>query len=228
MITLIPFLLALAVLLVVGVTPFVGPFVLLLSLSLLVLWGMWKASASALTATGENVLRRAQASELFGRGGADDPDFTLVPSRRRLAEGNGASDRPVLTSPDGAARHERRAYAVPARLPLNHWALAGEWTIGRENVLLDQAGGSIAFRFHARDAHLVLSSGARDPIPFRVLLDGEAPGPSHGVDVDVDGNGVLVDGRLYQLIREQDDVRERTLEITFLEPGVEAYAFTFG
>ena len=177
MITLIPFLLALAVLLVVGVTPFVGPFVLLLSLSLLVLWGMWKASASALTATGENVLRRAQASELFGRGGADDPDFTLVPSRRRLAEGNGASDRPVLTSPDGAARHERRAYAVPARLPLNHWALAGEWTIGRENVLLDQAGGSIAFRFHARDAHLVLSSGARDPIPFRVLLDGEAPGP---------------------------------------------------
>ena len=228
MITLIPFLLALAVLLVVGVTPFVGPFVLLLSLSLLVLWGMWKASASALTATGENVLRRAQASELFGRGGADDPDFTLVPSRRRLAEGNGASDRPVLTSPDGAARHERRAYAAPARLPLNHWALAGEWTIGRENVLLDQAGGSIAFRFHARDAHLVLSSGARDPIPFRVLLDGEAPGPSHGVDVDVDGNGVLVDGRLYQLIREQDDVRERTLEITFLEPGVEAYAFTFG
>ena len=228
MITLIPFLLALAVLLVVGVTPFVGPFVLLLSLSLLVLWGMWKASASALTATGENVLRRAQASELFGRGGADDPDFTLVPSRRRLAEGNGASDRPVLTSPDGAARHERRAYAVPARLPLNHWALAGEWTIGRENVLLDQAGGSIAFRFHARDAHLVLSSGARDPIPFRVLLDGEAPGPSHGVDVDVDGNGVLVDGRLYQLIREQADVRERTLEITFLEPGVEAYAFTFG
>lgn len=228
MITLIPFLLALAVLLVVGVTPFVGPFVLLLSVSVLVLWGMWKASASALTATGENVLRRAQASELFGRGGADDPDFTLVPSRRRLAEENGASDRPVWSSPDGAARHERRAYAVPARLPLNHWALAGEWTIGRENVLLDQAGGSIAFRFHARDAHLVLSSGARDPIPFRVLLDGEAPGPSHGVDVGADGNGVLVDGRLYQLIREHDDVRERTLEITFLEPGVEAYAFTFG
>ena len=228
MITLIPFLLALAVLLVVSLAPFVGPFVLLLSLSVLVLWALWKASASVLTVTGENVLRRAQASELFGRGGADDPDFTLVPSRRRLAEGNGASDRPVLSSPDGAARHERRAYAVPARLPLNRWALAGEWTIGRENVLLDQAGGSIAFRFHARDAHLVLSSGARDPIPFRVLLDGEAPGPSHGVDVDEDGNGVLVDGRLYQLIREHDDVRERTLEITFLEPGVEAYAFTFG
>ena len=114
------------------------------------------------------------------------------------------------------------------RLHLNDWALAGEWTIERENVVLDQAGGSIAFRFHARDAHLVLSSGAREPIPFRVLLDGEAPGPSHGVDVDEDGNGLLEDGRLYQLVRERDAVRERTLEITFLEPGAEAYAFTFG
>ena len=86
-----------------------------------------------------------------------------------------------------------------------------------------EAGGSIAYRFHARDAHLVLSPGAREPIPFRVLLDGEPPGPSHGVDVDEDGNGVLRDGRLYQLVRQHDAVRERTLEITFLEPGAEAY-----
>ena len=119
-------------------------------------------------------------------------------------------------------------FASPEGLPLNHWALAGEWTIGPENVVLDQAGGSIAFRFHARDAHLVLSPGAREPIPFRVLLDGEAPGPSHGVDVDQHGNGLLRDGRMYQLVREHDAVRERTLEITFLEPGAEAYAFTFG
>ena len=98
----------------------------------------------------------------------------------------------------------------------------------RENVVLDEAGGSIAFRFQARDAHLVLSPGAREPIPFRVLLDGEAPGASHGVDVDEDGNGLLRDGRLYQLVRERDTVRERTLQITFLEPGAEAYAFTFG
>ena len=114
------------------------------------------------------------------------------------------------------------------RLHLNHWTVAGKWTVERESVVLEQAGGSIAFRFHARDAHLVLSSGAREPIPFRVLLDGEAPGPSHGVDVDEDGNGLLRDGRLYQLVRERDAVRERTLEITFLEPGAEAYAFTFG
>jgi hypothetical protein len=133
-----------------------------------------------------------------------------------------------FASPDGAGFDERRAYELPERLEFNHWALAGEWTIGRENVVLEEAGGSIAFRFHARDAHLVLSPGAREPIPFRVLLDGEAPGPSHGVDVDEDGNSLLRDGRLYQLVREDDAVRERTLEITFLEPGAEAYVFTFG
>jgi len=131
-------------------------------------------------------------------------------------------------SADGAAFDERRAYELPERMRFNHWALAGEWTIGRENVVLEKAGGSIAYRFHARDAHLVLSLGAREPGPFRVLLDGEAPGPSHGVDVDEDGSGLLRDGRLYQLVREHGAVRKRTFEITFLEPGAEAYVFTFG
>ena len=110
----------------------------------------------------------------------------------------------------------------------NHWMLDGEWTIEPENVVLDRAGGSITCRFHARDAHLVLSPGTRGPIPFHVLLDGEPPGPSHGVDVDEDGTGLLVDGRMYQLVRQHNAVRARTLEITFLEPGAEAYAFTFG
>jgi thiol-disulfide isomerase/thioredoxin len=140
-----------------------------------------------------------------------------------------AADWDQLGTPEtylGRARGERLAQQGPP--PLNHWALAGEWTIGAENVVLDQAGGSIAFRFQARDAHLVLSPGARGSIPFRVLLDGEAPGPSHGVDIDEDGNGLLRDGRMYQLVREHDTVRDRTLEITFLEPGAEAYAFTFG
>ena len=126
----------------------------------------------------------------------------------------------------GFARSERSASRDALRL--NHWALAGEWTIGAESVALNEAGGSIAFRFHARDAHLVLSRGAPTPIPFRVLIDGEAPGPSHGVDIDEDGGGVLGDGRMYQLVRQHDAVRDRTLEITFLEPGAEAYAFTFG
>ncbi|MDG4840805.1 redoxin domain-containing protein [Micromonospora sp. WMMD967] len=133
-----------------------------------------------------------------------------------------------FASPDGAALDERRAYHLPERLGLNQWALAGEWTIGAESVVAGQAGGSIAFRFHARDAHLVLGPGPGRSIPFRVLLDGEAPGRSHGVDVDADGNGVLQDGRLYQLVRQDDAVRERTLEITFGEPGAAAYAFTFG
>ena len=133
-----------------------------------------------------------------------------------------------FASPDGPAFDEPRGDELPERLRFGHWALAGEWTIGRENVVLDQAGGSIAYRFHARDAHLVLFRAAREPTPFRVLLDGEAPGPSHGVNLDEDGNGMLRDGRLYQLVRQHDTVRERTLEITFLEPGAEAYVFTFG
>jgi thiol-disulfide isomerase/thioredoxin len=133
-----------------------------------------------------------------------------------------------FASPGGGAYDERRRYQLPDGLRLNHWALAGEWTIAQENVVLERAGGSIAYRFHARDAHLVLSGGAQEPIPFRVLLDGEAPGASHGVDVDENGNGLLRDGRLYQLLRQHDAIRERTLEITFLQPGAEAYVFTFG
>jgi thiol-disulfide isomerase/thioredoxin len=133
-----------------------------------------------------------------------------------------------FASPGGAALGVRRSYDLPERLELNHWALAGDWTLGRESAELEQLGGTIAFRFHARDAHLVLSAGARDPIPFRVNLDGLPPGSAHGVDVDEEGNGLLRDGRLYQLVRQRGDVRERALEITFLEPGAEAYVFTFG
>jgi thiol-disulfide isomerase/thioredoxin len=140
--------------------------------------------------------------------------------------GYGRGER--FASPGGVAYDERRPYELPERLRVNHWALAGEWTVGSEKVVVDHAGGSIAFRFHARDAHLVLRAEARRPIAFRVLLDGEAPGPAHGVDVDEGGNGVLREGRLYQLVREPDTVRERTLQITFLEPGAGAYVFTFG
>jgi thiol-disulfide isomerase/thioredoxin len=147
-------------------------------------------------------------------------------------EGVGAeaeADWDHLRTPETYLGYARDQQAAPRDgLSLNEWALVGDWKTGPENVALEQAGGSIAFRFHARDAHLVLTPGAHEPIPFRVLLDGEAPGPSHGVDVDEDGNGLLRDGRMYQLVRQRDGVRERTLEITFLEPGAEAYAFTFG
>ena len=133
-----------------------------------------------------------------------------------------------FASPGGAAFEEQRSYRMPERLRLNEWALTGEWTVGRENINLERAGGSIAYRFHARDAHLVLSSKGRGPIPFRVNLDGEAPRASHGADVDEHGTGLLGHGRLYQLIRQSGEVRDRTLEITFLAPGAKAYVFTFG
>jgi thiol-disulfide isomerase/thioredoxin len=133
-----------------------------------------------------------------------------------------------FASPGGVELDERRTYELPRNLQRGSWALAGDWTVGRENVVCEEAGGSIAFRFHARDAHLVLGPAPAEPIPFRVSLDVEAPGASHGVDVDEDGNGVLREGRMYQLVRQHDGVRDRTLEITFLAPGAEGYSFTFG
>ncbi len=140
--------------------------------------------------------------------------------------GYGRGDR--LASTAGVARDETRTYEIPRRLRTNRWALSGEWSIESEKVVLAAPDGRIVFRFNARDAHLVLASARPDPIPFRALLDGEPPGLAHGEDVDGDGNGVLAEGRLYQLVRQHDAVRERTLEITFGEPGAEAYAFTFG
>jgi hypothetical protein len=133
-----------------------------------------------------------------------------------------------FASPGGAVIDRSRDYELPGGLRAGQWALDGEWTVGRENVVLDRAGGSIAYRFSARDAHLVMTPGGADPIPFRVRLDGETPGSSHGVDVDDEGNGVLEHGRMYQLVRQHGDVGERTLEITFQAPGAEAYSFTFG
>jgi thiol-disulfide isomerase/thioredoxin len=134
----------------------------------------------------------------------------------------------LFASPGGIAYDELRTYELPGRLPLNQWALDGAWSIGPENIVVGEPGGSIAFRFTARDAHLVLAPGGQEANPFRVLLDGEAPGPSHGVDVDEQGNGVLREGRMYQLVRQPGEIRERTLEIRFAEPGAEAYVFTFG
>jgi SAM-dependent methyltransferase len=132
-----------------------------------------------------------------------------------------------FASPGGAVP-ETRLYKVPERLALNQWALAGQWTVEQEKATVEHAGGTIAYRFQARDANLVMSGGAGAPIPFRVLVDGQPPGPSRGVDTDADGNGLLIDGRLYQLVRDQGAVLERTLEITFGQPGAQAYVFTFG
>lgn len=131
-------------------------------------------------------------------------------------------------SPGGGVPDESRGYRLPGDLRSGEWALDGTWTLGPECAVLEEAGGSIAYRFSARDAHLVLSRAGTEEIPFRVLLDGEAPGPDHGVDVGEDGSGVLGRGRMYQLVRQHDGVRDRTVEVTFSAPGAEAYCLTFG
>jgi hypothetical protein len=132
-----------------------------------------------------------------------------------------SSGRPALDEP--------AMYAAPGSLRLNQWALSGEWTIEGGASVLNRAGGRIAFRFHARDAHLVMASRTRGAsVPFRVLVDGEPPGAAHGLDVDEEGRGTLLRPRLYQLVRHPGSISDRTLEISFPAPGVEAYVFTFG
>jgi thiol-disulfide isomerase/thioredoxin len=119
--------------------------------------------------------------------------------------------------------------AAPAQLGLNHWALSGDWAVEEESALLSATGGSITFRFQARDLNLVLAppaTGAR--IRFTVRLDGQPPGDDHGLDIDEAGEGTLDEPRMYQLVRHASGAAERTFAITFTEPGVRAYVFTFG
>jgi len=134
-----------------------------------------------------------------------------------------------FASPGGAVLDQRRVYAAPARLRLNQWALAGDWTVKKQATVLNQGNGRIVYRFHARDLHLVMGPAAPGAsVRFRVLIDGQPPGAAHGIDVDDQGNGRVTEQRLYQLIRQPKPIAEREFEIEFLDPGVEAFAFTFG
>ncbi len=134
-----------------------------------------------------------------------------------------------FASPGGMQRGRVGDYSLPAQLQLNQWALVGRWMVGAEDAQLEQGGGRIAFRFHARDLHLVLApQDPARPVRFRVRIDGQAPQAAAGADVSAQGEGVVDQNRLYQLIRQDGEVRERTFEIEFLDPGVRAYAFTFG
>jgi thioredoxin family protein len=133
-----------------------------------------------------------------------------------------------LAAPRDAVLDARHVYAAPAQLSLNEWALSGAWTLGRQGATLDEAGGKVSYRFHARDLHLVMGPATDDAVRFRVLLDGRPPGDDRGLDVDDDGHGVAAQQRLYQLIRQSGPVKEHLFEITFLDPGVEANVFTFG
>ncbi|AJC19561.1 cytochrome c biogenesis protein DipZ [Pandoraea pulmonicola] len=134
-----------------------------------------------------------------------------------------------FASPGGTVRDQASDYRAPAAPALNAWGLAGGWRVGAEQATATQPGARIVYRFHARDLHLVLGPDASGkPVRFRVSVDGEAPGDAHGTDVAADGTGTVTSQRLYQLVRQRGEVRDRTFSIEFLDPGVSAYAFTFG
>jgi thiol-disulfide isomerase/thioredoxin len=180
--------------------------------------------------------------QLLAGAGSDDLDRELVSPEVSGVEA--AADWETLGSPEtyvGYERAERFAspgrvlpdqpgtYADPPGLELNEWSLSGDWTVGRQPTVMNEAGGRITYRFHARDVNLVLGpSESGDPARFRVLVDGAPPGEAHGADVDDQGNGTIVESRLYQLVREPGAVFDRTFEVTFLDSGAHAYVFTFG
>ena len=134
-----------------------------------------------------------------------------------------------FASRGGSDPDRPRVYAVPNRLALNEWALAGEWTMSQPAAVLNRATGRIACRFQARDVHLVMGPHRQgSPVRFRVSIDGQPPGAARGLDVDTGGNGSVVEQRLYQLIRQPKPIVDRHFEIEFLDAGLEAFAFTFG
>lgn len=192
---------------------------------------------------GEYAQTEMVIQQLLLDAGADGIDQDLV-----MVEPTGlevAADWQTLRSPEtylghgqntgfaseGVARFDaHHVYGgAAARLPLNHWDLSGTWTVARHAAVLNEPGGRVAFRFHARDVNLVMgpaSSGAS--IPFRILLDGQLADDAHGSDVESDGRGIVRDQRTYQLIRQPGPIADRLFEIEFLDTGVEAYCFTFG
>jgi thiol-disulfide isomerase/thioredoxin len=172
----------------------------------------------------ENMIQQllAEAGKPAGR--------ELVMPAGRGAEA--APDWANLRSPEtylGSARGQNGVNRPAARLQLNHWTASGGWTTMSDAIRLQAANGRITLRFHARDLHLVMGPAhAGKPARFRVLIDGQAPAAARGDDVDAQGAGTVSEQRMYQLIRQPKPVVERTFEIEFLDPGVEAYAFTFG
>jgi hypothetical protein len=134
-----------------------------------------------------------------------------------------------FVSTERVAQDSPKTYSVPARPSVNQWGLGGSWNVGAESAVLQQAPGKIAFRFHSRDVHMVLAPAANGkPVRFKVRLDGAAPGGDHGVDANADGAGEIRQPRMYQLIRQKGPMRDRTFEIEFLDPAVQAFSFTFG
>lgn len=164
-------------------------------------------------------------ADVEGTGAQAAPDMENIKSPETYLGYDRAEN---FMSPGGFTRDGSHDY-VAGRLKLNDWSLSGTWTVDPEHAALDKAGGAIRYRFHARDLHLVLGPAMDGrPVRFKVTIDGAAPGTDHGVDIDAGGAGTVSEQRLYQLVRQQGAVKERTFEIEFLDPGVQAFAFTFG
>ena len=161
-----------------------------------------------------------------GRGAEAAPDWRDLKSPENYL---GYERTTGFASPGDALLNKPRVYALPARLHLHQWALSGEWTVGSGAAMLNRADGRIASRFHARDLHLVMGPSAKGAsVRFRVLIDGKPPGAARGGDVDEQGSGTVREQRMYQLIRQPKPIDDRQFAIRFLDPGVEAFAFTFG
>ena len=133
-----------------------------------------------------------------------------------------------LASPEAIKKDAPAQYSAPRALKLNQWALQGKWQVSDQSAALQASGGAISYRFHGRDLHLVMGSRSGKPVRFKVTLNGTAPGRDHGVDIDTEGNGVIREQRLYQLIRQRGNIAVRTFRIEFLDADAEAFAFTFG
>jgi cytochrome c biogenesis protein CcdA/thiol-disulfide isomerase/thioredoxin len=171
-------------------------------------------------------LQTAGLVQVVGSGPQAAPDFGDVRSPETYI---GYSRQQNYASPQKIRRDAPQAYTAPSRLTVNQWGLAGNWNVSDEHAALPAAPGKIIFRFHARDLHLVLGPGKNGkPVRFRVSIDGTPPGADHGGDTDEQGTGVVKEYRLYQLIRQKGKIEDRTFEIEFLDPGVQAFAFTFG
>jgi hypothetical protein len=162
------------------------------------------------------------------------PDFSgakAAPDLRNIGSSEtyiGYQRASGFVSPQPLKADAPQAYTTPEP-DLNEWGLTGNWTVGPEQATLNQKDGAITYRFKARDLHLVLgSAGEGNPVRFQVKVDGALPGDNHGADTDADGNGTVTQTRLYQLVRQAGEVKERTFEVRFLDPGAEAFVFTFG
>lgn len=184
----------------------------------------------------ESVIRQLLAEA--GAPSTDAADVTVAAAGAQAPPDDDALESPEtyigfdraerFKSPGGIVQEKSARYTVGAPA-LNDWGLDGTWTVDGESAGLDQAGGAIVYRFHARDLHLVMGPGADGkPIRYRVTIDGASPGQSHGVDTSEDGTGVVTGQRLYQLVRQKGSILDHTFKIEFLDPGVRAFAFTFG